>query len=99
MHGIVHRLTVSPFVFHHPAPPTITPNHEVASTVWIPLNFMADPANVTPYQYSLDPKNREFPAFEYEGYTVWGLTFRILANFFALFGVKLPREPLITDIE
>lgn len=90
-------LTVSAFVFHHPDPPVLTPNHEVADTVWIPLDFLGDSGNVTPYQYPLDPQGREFPAFEYQGYTVWGLTFRILVHFFALFGVELPEEPNFSD--
>ena len=93
------RLSVTPFVFYHPEPPPVTPNYEVAATVWIPLSHLADPKNVHPYVFPIDPYAREFPAFRYEGYTIWGLTFRIVANFMKLFGIDHPGEPKVTDVE
>lgn len=94
-----HRLSVSPFVFHHPSPPEVRMNEEVADTVWVPLRYLGSPANVEPYVFHLDPSGREFPSFTYEGYTVWGLTYRIVASFVQLFGTELPGETDVTDVE
>ncbi len=94
-----HRLAVSPFVFYHPDPPPLTHNYEVANTVWVPLRFMADPANVGPYVFHGDPDSNEFPSFTYENYTIWGLTFRILTDFYRLFDIDHPGDPIITDVE
>lgn len=94
-----HRLAVSPFVYHHPDPPALTPNYEVADTVWVPLEFLGDPRNVSPYVFHRDPSQREFPSWNYEGYTIWGLTYRIIASYLQLFGLELPGEPGVTDVE
>jgi len=94
-----HRLAVSPFVFYHPDPPALTHNYEVANTVWVPLQFMADPANVGPYTFHLDPDSNQFPSFTYQDYTIWGLTFRILSDFYRLFNIDHPGDPIITNVE
>ncbi len=95
-----HRLAVAPYVFHHPgAPEAVHDNHEVADTVWIPVPYLLEAGNVQPYVFHLDPEAREFPSFQYNGYTVWGLTYRILSNFASLFGVALPGEPVVTNVE
>lgn len=91
------RLSVSPFVFHYPDPPAVTlEEREVADSVWVPLAYLGDVGNVVPYQFPQDPAGREFPSFQYEGYPIWGLTFRIITSFVRLFGVELPREPRMT---
>lgn len=94
-----HRMAVSPFVFHMHHVPEVTPNKEVADTVWVPLEFMRYPANVSDYKFPLDPEGRGFPAFVYENYTIWGLTYRVLTNFYRLFGVDHVGETGISDVE
>ena len=94
------QLAVSAFVFYHPGSPVPAPNvHEVADTVWIPLEFLSRPENVLPHVVAMDPLRREFPAFHYENYVVWGLTYRIIANFVHALGIELPGEPRVTNIE
>jgi len=95
----MHRLAVSPFVFHLPGEPETKPNYEVANTVWVPLTHLGDPANIAPYVFPQDPEKREFPAWHYEGYTIWGLTYRIIANYLRLFDVTIPGEPVVTAVE
>ena len=95
----VHGLAVSPFVFHHPGPPRLQPNYEVAATVWVPLAYLGDTANIQPYVFHLDPEKREFPSWVYEGYTIWGLTYRIIGSYLRLFGVEIPGESEVTDVE
>ena len=97
-----HRLAVSPFVYYHPEPPEeLVVNEEVADTVWVPLEYLVEAANIRPYVFDLDPLCREFPAFCYaDRYTIWGLTYRIIVNFVSLFGVQLPAgEPKVTSVE
>lgn len=90
------RLSVSPFVFHHPDPPEVTlDRREVADSVWVPLGYLGDVGNVKPYVFPQDSSGRTFPSFQYEGYPIWGLTFRIITSFVRLFGVELPGEPAI----
>ena len=95
----VHSLAVSPFVYHHPEPPPLNPNYEVASTVWVPLAYLGDLSNIHPYVFEGDPQKREFPSWVYEGYTIWGLTYRIIGHYLSLFGVEIPGERKVTDVE
>lgn len=95
----VHNLSVSPFVFNHPGPIELKLNYEVADTVWVPLAYLGDPANIRPYLFPRDPAGREFPSWQYDGYTIWGLTYRIVANYLRLFGVEIPGEGDVTDVE
>jgi 8-oxo-dGTP pyrophosphatase MutT (NUDIX family) len=94
-----HQMAVSPYVFHVGAVPEVTPNYEVADTVWVPLEFMRHESNTTPYVFHQDPEGREFPSFRYESYTIWGLTFRVIASFYRTLGIELPADPIATDVE
>lgn len=97
---VAHRMSVSPYVYAHPSPGSLRLNREVADAVWVPLTYLQDPDNVSPYVFHLDPAAREFPAFRYENkYTIWGLTYRIVSDFMNLFGVELPGEPEVTEVE
>lgn len=97
---VTHRLSVSPYVYHHPEPEELVLNYEVADAVWVPLRYLGDPANVEPYVFHLDPMRREFPSFRYDGkYIIWGLTYRIVSDFMRVFGVDLPGEPEVTEVE
>lgn len=95
-----HELSVSPFVFFHPSPGELKPNYEVDDVVWVPLGYMADPANVSTYYYPRDPMERPFPSFRVgPGYNIWGMTYRMVTNFMRVFGVRLPLEGDLTDVE
>ncbi len=95
----VHRLAVSPFVYHHPDPPAPLHNREVAGTVWVPLAYLSEPTNIRAYRFPADPLRRDFPSFQYGPYIIWGLTYRIIGSFVRLFGVDLPGEPRVTEVE
>ncbi len=97
---VAHRMSVSPYVHHHPDPGPLTLNYEVADAVWVPLHYLGDTGNVAPYVFPLDPERRDFPSFNYsDKYTIWGLTYRIVSDFMNLFGVNLPGEPGVTEVE
>jgi 8-oxo-dGTP pyrophosphatase MutT (NUDIX family) len=92
-------LTVVPYVYLCTDPGELIPNEEVAEVVWIPLAFLANPANVQDYYFPLDPLNRAWPAWVFGPYTIWGLTYRVVANFLRLFGHDVPTEHSSTEGE
>lgn len=95
-----YKMSVSPFLFHTTDGHELTYNkEEVADSVWVPLSILSDPAQIRDYFFHLDPQHRPFPSFHYNEYVIWGLTFRIIANFMERFGVRLPGEPGVTDVE
>jgi 8-oxo-dGTP pyrophosphatase MutT (NUDIX family) len=85
------RLLVAPFVYELPSRPAITISPEVRSAVWIPIPHLLDPGSARSYRFEREGFGGTFPSLEFRGYTVWGLTYRILGDFFALLGEELPR--------
>ena len=97
---VAHRMSVSPYVYHHPEPEELALNYEVADAVWVPLRYLGNPDHVAPYVFHLDPMRREFPSFPYDGkYIIWGLTYRIVSDFMNLFDIELPGEPKVSEVE
>ncbi|GMV99993.1 MAG: hypothetical protein AMXMBFR84_11320 [Candidatus Hydrogenedentota bacterium] len=93
------QLSVSPYVYHCPVKHDLVLNHEVAAAVWVPVSHFSDSANVREYIFPPDPLRRLFPSFHYQGYTIWGLTYRIIVDFMQPLGVSLPLEWPVTDVE
>lgn len=54
---------------------------EVESAVWVPLSFLVEPSSRAVYRRTLDGVESQYPAYSYEGYTIWGLTHRIVEGF------------------
>jgi 8-oxo-dGTP pyrophosphatase MutT (NUDIX family) len=79
-------LVVSPFVYEARERPTLMPNEEVQSTVWIPVPWILHPDSSYDYRFERPEFSGTFPAIRFEGYTVWGLTYRILGNLFEVLG-------------
>jgi 8-oxo-dGTP pyrophosphatase MutT (NUDIX family) len=78
-------LVISPTVwFLRGAVEPVPHAEEVAGTVWLPLSFLRSSAARGVYRRTLDGVEQQFPAYRYEGYTVWGLTHRILEGFLRL---------------
>lgn len=89
-------LIVSPWVYELGDRPELTVNHEVNSAVWIPVEWILHPESSVDYEIRRAAAERpgreragraqKFPAIRYDRYTVWGLTYRILTNFFEVLG-------------
>lgn len=79
-------LVVSPFAYEARERPTLMPNEEVQSTVWIPVPWILHPDSSYDYRFERPEFSGTFPAVRFEGYTVWGLTYRILGNLFEVLG-------------
>lgn len=92
-------LAVSCFVFDAPPFEDFVLSDEVDDIVWIPLSFLANVKNVRPYHFPLAPEMGPFPSFQFEGHTVWGLTYRMLASFMSCFNITLPLEESSKEVE
>ena len=93
------NMAVTAWVYFHPNPGPLTLNEEVDDTVWVPLDYMADLSNTEQYLFPLAPQGPTYPAFIYESYTIWGITYRVIANLLSLFDIELPRDPVLSDVE
>lgn len=64
--------------------PSLTPNYEVAATVWAPIAPMiaGDIDTVRPWREGT--QTYRMPAYDVEGRIVWGLTYRMLRTLFTI---------------
>jgi ADP-ribose pyrophosphatase YjhB (NUDIX family) len=75
-------LVITPFLFALDAQrPTAIDETEVAAAFWVPLGVLRDDRHHGTTAVSRGDYRADFPAFLFEGYTVWGLTYRILQGF------------------
>ncbi|HET7461366.1 MAG TPA: CoA pyrophosphatase [Longimicrobium sp.] len=87
-------IAVSPFVFHVPAGVEPKPNHEVQLALWIAVEDLLRPDAVTEYLHDLaDGNTLAFPAFDAQGYVVWGMTHRILTGFLEMYAQSGALDP------
>jgi 8-oxo-dGTP pyrophosphatase MutT (NUDIX family) len=78
-------MQIVPFVFEltDHAPLVFNPD-EVAEAIWIPLEPLRRGVLRTTVSYELAGQRTELPAHDFEGRIVWGLTYRMLDQLFAL---------------
>lgn len=78
------RVQVSPFVFHLRSDQPIRLNHEVAAVYWADLGAMFRGDSFQHRLIRVAGESRRFPGYGVGDQIVWGLTLRILDNFFAM---------------
>lgn len=78
-------LVICPFAcaLHTPAEP-VPDAAEVDQAVWVPLPHLLSEAARSTYRRAYNGFDADFPAYQFEGHTIWGLTYRILERFFEL---------------
>ncbi|MEE9208099.1 MAG: CoA pyrophosphatase [Gemmatimonadota bacterium] len=76
-------ISVTPFVAWAAADTSVRINHELSGHVWIPVRGLVDPGNRGSYDRPSHP-GETYPTIEYAGHTIWGLTFRVVAQFLTL---------------
>ncbi len=84
-------LVISAFVYHHPAPGPLRPNHEVETALWVPLPSLRDPFRHV--EYAIHDDLRPFPGIrvsDADPHIVWGLTYRFVELFLRISGKPLP---------
>lgn len=84
-------ICVTPFVAWMADHQEVRVNHELTGHLWVPTVALSDPG----YRSTLvleTPAVREFPAIDFEGHVIWGLTFAILEDFLAALGAGVPGQ-------
>lgn len=74
-------IAITPFVAWHEGEADVRGNREIRDHVWVPVPALADPSRRGWLELRRGPETRRFPTVEYEGYTIWGLTFQIVGEF------------------
>lgn len=71
--------------------PALTPNYEVADTIWVPSRVLLDAGSYEDFRWHLVP-DQTYPSVRVGpgGKVVWGLTFRMLENLFDQMGRPFP---------
>ncbi|HEX6537279.1 MAG TPA: CoA pyrophosphatase [Gemmatimonadaceae bacterium] len=80
------RLVIAPFIFAYAGPPAVSLGPEVAEAFWVPLEALRDPAASREIVLELTGGPRRVASFQHGGYTIWGLTERVLRQFLGLVG-------------
>jgi 8-oxo-dGTP pyrophosphatase MutT (NUDIX family) len=81
---------VGPYVFELRERPALHCSDEVASAIWVPLHWILHPGSASTYELQHTAFQGTFPAFVYERYKVWGMTYRILECLAEAIQVELP---------
>jgi len=74
-------IEVTPFVFVTPEPVEPRPSDEAEAAFWLPLELARSGSIDDSYTYP--GSGMAFPSWRYEGYIIWGLTWRILGELLA----------------
>jgi 8-oxo-dGTP pyrophosphatase MutT (NUDIX family) len=79
-------IVIAPFVFGLRSDEELSPNHEVADMVWVPLGRMARGETDVVKELQREGRLMRFPGFGVGDHVVWGLTHRVLQSFFTAVG-------------
>lgn len=71
-------MIITPWVFRMEEMAELTPNEEVAETVWVPLGFLAQRANREKMRWAPNGVPLELPCYLFGGRRIWGLSLMML---------------------
>jgi 8-oxo-dGTP pyrophosphatase MutT (NUDIX family) len=75
-------IVIAPFVIAVPPGTQATPAaREVQDAIWVPVDSLREEGAISEVCIELPDGPGRFPSLVYEHYVVWGLTYRILAQF------------------
>lgn len=85
--GLPVRLVIQPMVFFlHDLSFDLTPNQEeVADVVWVPLEVLRSGVCDARHSFTRGKLTLDLPCWNYQRYTIWGLSYRMLASFLSMF--------------
>ena len=78
-------IAVRPFVYLLTALPTLALSAEVQRAIWVPIAPLQAGEQRSSYTLVRAAQRLEFPAWDVDGRIVWGLTYRVLDEFFRRF--------------
>jgi 8-oxo-dGTP pyrophosphatase MutT (NUDIX family) len=84
-------IAVRPFVYLLPARPPLLLSAEVRQALWVPVAALLSGSGQATYTLSRGDQRLELPAWNIDGRLVWGLTYRVLDEFFRRFNGLLAR--------
>jgi 8-oxo-dGTP pyrophosphatase MutT (NUDIX family) len=96
LYGLSLPILVSCFVYAVPQRPCMTPNHEIASAFWYPLAELARPERhrLETFTWRGEPITQPVVALLPPGEPLlWGITYRLLRNFFAILALPFGETP------
>lgn len=76
-------MVVTPYVYEWKGTHPEALNHEVEETVWISLDYLADPDNHSTLPFRTPLGTLNLPCCRYQGYCIWGLSYSILREWLA----------------
>lgn len=82
-------MIVSPYVFRCAQPPKLVVNRESEEALWVPLSFLANPANRRQMSWKQLGVTWRFPCYDYEGRRIWGLTLLMLNELLRIYRKRL----------
>lgn len=82
--GRLPAIDITPFVVLATPDAVVRPNYEVATYFWANVRRLRATGPASTYHFVVPGERHAFPAYDYEGHIIWGLTERILTNFLAL---------------
>jgi len=71
-------LIISPYVFRIEEDPVLTPNHEVAEVIWVPLDYVLDHSNRETMHFKRGKFDAKLPFYMYKNRRIWGLSLLML---------------------
>jgi 8-oxo-dGTP pyrophosphatase MutT (NUDIX family) len=74
-------LAIAPFVFRLRGDTAMTPNHEVRSIHWIPLDELVREERRGLMDYEYQGSTLQFPCLYVDDVVIWGLTYRMFVGF------------------
>lgn len=74
-------MVVTPHVFAWQGGDAMTLNHEARTGIWIPLDYLANPAHRSTLQIRTPLGRLTFPCCRYQGYCIWGLSYSMMQEF------------------
>jgi 8-oxo-dGTP pyrophosphatase MutT (NUDIX family) len=78
-------IAVRPFVYLLQVRPVLALSEEVRQALWVPIAPLQRGERRTTFSFSRAGQQRQFPAWDIDGHIVWGLTYRVLDQFFRRF--------------
>ena len=78
-------VAVRPFVYLLPARPPLSLSAEVRRALWVPIAPLLGGSAQATYTLAKGGQSLRFPAWDIDGHLVWGLTYRVLDEFFRRF--------------
>lgn len=81
-------MVVTPYLLSIEEVPALTPNHEVAEVIWVPLNFLADNTNRQTMEWKIKKVKLKLPCYFFQQRRIWGLSLIMLDELLKTIGEK-----------